>query len=258
MKIYTPFFLRSLIGEVAANETGIGINLFLSNRLAEDNRTECNYGLSLFRQAIYNFEKFKGVPSVESKGAIPFFRENLNLLVGPEMHLYATRLYETYDACLTENPDLVLTLNYEALGEHCIFENLFLLKCKYDEEQNIRFFEKQMEIEYDKFFYDEEYTGFAPDSRFFSLLCNACLEIREPRFESQREWIIASLVQPEDATYRYTNGRLESYTTTSIPLEMIEKISMPAYQERKDEYTALAGFLKQKGLNLEDLLEGFE
>lgn len=258
MKIYAPFFLRNLIDSVLSNETEVGINLFLSNRLAEKNKSEYQYGLSLFRQAIYRFEKRNGVSPAESRGAIPFFRENLNLLVGPEMHIYAARLYETYEACLTVNPDLVLTLDYEALGEHCIFENLFLLKCKYDEEQNIRFFEKQLEVEYAKFFYDEEYTGFTPDSRFFSLLCNACLEIREPRFAEQKEWIMASLLMPDDAIYHYTNGCLESYTTTSIPFEMIERISMPAYKERRDEYTALAGFLKQKGISPADLLEGFE
>lgn len=258
MKIYAPLFLRNFIDGVSGNGINKEINLFLSNRLSDIYLSENTYGLSLLRQAICDFEKKKNIPLAESKSKIPFFRENLNLLVGPEMHIYATRLYESYDACLTQNPDLILTLNYEQLGEHCIFENLFLLRCKYEEEQNIRFFEDQLETEYSKFFYDEEYTGFAPDSRFFSLLCNACLEIRESQFSAQKEWIIASLVMPDDATYVYNDGRLESFTTTPIPVEVIEQISMPDYKNRRDEYTALAGFLKQKGFNPEKLLEGLE
>jgi hypothetical protein len=258
MKIYMPFLLKNLINDVSGNEIGKDVNLFLSNRLTDVFMTEWTYGLSLFRQAICNYEKNRGVSPANSKSEVPFFRENMNLLVGPEMSIYAARLYETYDACLMEHPDLILTLDYEKLGEHCIFENLFLLKCKYEEEQTVRFFEKQLETEYDKFFYDEEYTGFAPDSRFFSLLCNACLEIRESRFADQKEWILASLLRTDDAAYRYCNGRLESFATTSVPFDLIERISMPHYKERRDEYTALAGFLKQKGLNPEELLDGFE
>lgn len=258
MKIYLPLFLRNFINGVSENGINRGMKLFLPNRLTDIFISEYTYGLSVFRQAIYTFEKNRGIPLSESKGEIPFLRENLNLLVGPEMYIYAARLYETYESCLAENPDLILTLNYEKLGEHCIFEDLLLLKCKYEEEQNIRFFEKQLETEYDKFFYNEEYTGLAPDSRFFSLLCNACLEIRKPQFAAQKEWSIVSLLMPEDAIYHYDNGRLESFATTSIPFEIIEQISMPAYKERRDEYTAFAGFLKQKGLNPEELLEGFE
>lgn len=254
MKLYSPFSLTSFIADTSRK----GIGLFLSNRLTNKSVSEYTYGLSLFRQAIQRFEKNRTVAFEDSKAEIPFFRENLNLLVGPEMHIYAARLYETYEAALQENPDLILTLDYEKLGEHCIFENLFLLKCKYDEEKNILFFEKQLEQEYDRFFYDKEYTGFAPDSRFFSLLCNACLEIREPRFEQQKEWIIASLLMPDDATYRYATEGLESFTSTPIPIEVVEQISMPFYKERRDEYTALAGLLKQKGLSPEELLEGFE
>ena len=254
MKLFAPFSLINFINGAAKSE----IDWFLPNRLTDKTMSEYSYGLSLFRQAIHDYEKVRSVSSEDSKAGIPFFRENLNLLVGPEMHIYATRLYETYDAALQENPDLILTLDYEKLGEHCIFENLFLLKCKYDKENTILFFEQQLEKEYDKFFYDEEYTGFAPDSRFFSLLCNACLEIREPQYAEQKEWVIASLLMPDDATYRYAGGRLESSTSTSIPIEVIERISMPFYKERRDEYTALAGLLKQKGLNPEELLEGLE
>lgn len=258
MKLHVPLSFENFIAAVSVGEIGREINLILSNRLNNSCLSEYTYGLSLFRKAIYNFEKEKGIPLAESKGEIPFFRENLNLLVGPEMHIYATRLYETYDTCLTTHPDLILTLNYEQLGEHCIFENLFLLRCKYDEEQHIRFFEDQLEKEYDKFFYDDEYTGFAVDSRFFSLLCNACLEIRAAHLSAQKEWILARLLMPEDAAYRYHDGCLESFATTPLPIEIIERISMPDYKKRKDEYTALAGFLKQKGLSPEELLDGFE
>ncbi len=258
MKIYAPFFLKDVAQGISKIGNSGVLNLILSNRLTDRWMSEVTYGLSLFRQAILDFETSNEVLADKSKAGIPFFRENLNLLVGPEMHIYGLRLYETYASCLNENPDLILTLDYDKLAEHCIFENMFLLKCKYDEAQNLNYFKKQLEKEYDKFFYDEEYTGFAPDSRFFSLLCTACLEMRAPQFAEKKEWMLASLVMPDDAIYHYQDGSLQSYSSTAIPFDIVEQISMPEYEKRKDEYTAIAGLLKQKGIQPEGLLEGFE
>lgn len=258
MKLYAPFSLKDFTDSFSSQTIGRAMSLYLPNRLVERFASECTYGLSLFRQAIVDYEKSKGIPAEKSKAGVHFFRENQNLLVGPEMHVYAFRLYETYAACLTDKPDLILTFDYDKLGEHCIFENLSLLKCKYDKEQAVRFFEKELETEYDKFFYDDEYSGFAPDSRFFSLLCNACLEIREPRFADRQEWMLSSLVMPDDACYRYNEGHLESFITTHLPFELIAQISMLDYTARRDDYTALVGLLKQRGLNPEILLEGLD
>lgn len=258
MKLYCPVSLEMFIKGTDNTNVSKEFCLHLHNRLSDKYTQEYTYGLSLLRQALQKYEKNKGIAHEESKSEIPFFRNNLSLLVGPEMQLYASGLYETMEVVNKDFPDLILTLDYEKLGEHCIFENLFLMKCKYNEEQNILFFEKQLEREYEKFFYDEEYTGFTSDSRFFSMLCNACLEIREPKYAEGKEWQIASLQMPENAFYQYSNGILESYFTTNIPIKIIERISMPDYRNRRDEYTALAGLLKQIGLNPEDLLEGYE
>lgn len=258
MKLYAPFSLKDFVESISGQTIAGELTLYLPNRLTECFAAEYTYGLSLFRQAIANYEKRKEIPLEKSKAEVPFFRASQSLLVGPEMHVCALRLYETYAACRTEKPDLILTFDYDKLGEHCIFENLSLLKCKYDKEQMIRFFEKQLDTEYDKFFYDDEYSGFAPGSRFFSLLCNACLEIREPLFADLQEWMLAALLPPDDAGYRYNEGHLESFTTTNLPFGFITQISMPDYTIRRDEYTALAGLLKQRGLNPEGFLEGLE
>lgn len=258
MKIYYPISLK-LFAKGMLNASGNrNFSLQLNNLLAGKNRAEYNYGLSMLRLAIISFEQKNGVPESRSKARIPFFRENMSQLVGPEMNIYSASLFESHEACLQREPELILAFNYEELGEHCILENLFLTRCKYDMEQAVSVFEKQLEREYEKFFYNEEYTGFASDSQFFSMLCNACLEIRKYKFADQKEWCVASLVMPENADYRYRNGQLESFVSTPVPFQAIERINMPDYRQRRDEYTALIGLLKQQGLNPEGLLEGFE
>lgn len=258
MKLFCPISLDSFFKGVNNTPMQQTLSLELNKYLTDNTFEEYTYGLSVLSQAIQIYENKKGTTTENSKVNMHFLRENLHLLVGPEMDIYSNRLYETEDACTKDQNNLIITFNYDLLGEHCIFENLFLVKCKYDEKQSLVFFEEKLEKEYDKFFYDEEHTGFAQDSQFFAMLCNACLEIREECFASQKEWNIASLVMPEDAGYRRKNGKLESYSSTPIPFEAIEKISMPSYKNRKDEYTALVGLLKQKGVHPEGLLEGFE
>lgn len=258
MKLYATISLETFIKENQGTSPHKALNLRLENRLEEKYEEEYDYGLSLLRQAIGNYERKHGIDKNQRKSAMPFFREHKKLLVGPELQLYASRLFESCEACGNDDQTLVLTLKHGALGEHCIFENLFLSKCKYDEQHSIHYFEEQLETEYDKFFYDDAYFGFTPDSRFFSLLCNACLGIRRPEQEEEREWYLAALLMPEDSLYRFEQGRMISFSCTSIPWEAVKQISLPRYQERAGEYTALAGFLKQKGLNPEGLLEGYE
>lgn len=258
MKLYCPISLKNFITGLQHSWKKDVIHITLHNLLTSKQIKEYDYSLSLFRQSIRQYEETHGIPPEESKAEIPFFRENINLFVGPEMHLYTVQLYETPEIGIQEGADLILTFDYGKLGEHCIFGNLFLLKCKYDKDASLSFFEKQMEKEYEHFFYHEGYTGFTPESRFFSLLCDACLEIREPQFAGQKEWNMATLVMPEDVNYFFSDGQLTSNITTAIPLELIEKIHMPSFKERKDDYTALAGLLKQKGLKPKICLEGFE
>ncbi|MDD3063355.1 MAG: hypothetical protein PHG27_01265 [Massilibacteroides sp.] len=115
-----------------------------------------------------------------------------------------------------------------------------------------------MEIEYENIFSHEEYTGFTVDSIFFTLLHKACMEIREPRLAYQKEWVIARYLMPEKTSYRFEDGVFTSYTSWKFPLNSIEKIYLSSFRQRKEEYTAFIGFLRQKGLKPEKILAGFK
>ena len=44
---------------------------------------EIEYGLSLLRESIGLYEERKGIPVEKSKKAMPFFRQDSRMLVGP-------------------------------------------------------------------------------------------------------------------------------------------------------------------------------
>lgn len=232
---------------------------------------EIDYGLSLLRRAIGAYEKKKGIPAGASKREMPFFRENRRMLVGPEVELYTVPLYAdkgtveragaaawsaTGLSSSSEGPEVILTFDYDKLLRHCLLENRFLIGCKYDPDQVSATFEAQLEKEYDKFFYDAEHTGFATGSRFFSLLCNACLEVKEACFAAEREWRMALLCAPEEAEYRYVGGKLIPYVPVSIPKDSLVEIELPGYRQEPLAYGALAGFLRKVALPPERYLKG--
>ena len=132
---------------------------------------------------------------------------------------------------------LRLTFDYGALGEYSLSEEKYLLRCKYNEEENLNAFVSQMRREYDKFFYDEEHTGFKRDSRFFSMLCNACLEVREPCWASEQ-------------------ANLVPYVDYAIPFGCLRRIALMNLSENSLTYSALAGFLQSIGLAPDRYLEG--
>lgn len=232
---------------------------------------EIDYGLSLLRRAIGTYEEKKGILPGASKRDMPFFRENRRMLVGPEVELYTVPLYadkgtvEKAGAAAwsarglsssSEGPELILTFDSDKLLRHCLLENRFLIGCKYDPDQVSATFEAQLEKEYDKFFYDAEHTGFAAGSRFFSLLCNACLEVKEACFAAEQEWRMALLCAPEEAEYRYVGGKLIPYVPVSMPKDSLVEIELPGYREKPLAYGALAGFLRKVGLTPERYLKG--
>ena len=49
---------------------------------------EIEYGLSLLRESIGLYEERKGIPVEKSKKAMPFFRQDSRMLVGPEIGMY--------------------------------------------------------------------------------------------------------------------------------------------------------------------------
>lgn len=82
------------------------------------------------------------------------------MLVGPEIGMYVIPLYEKPgEPARSAEPSLVLELDYQSLGELCLFENYSLLSCKYEKEPILNHFTAQLEKEYDTFFFDEEHTA---------------------------------------------------------------------------------------------------
>lgn len=243
------------------------------------------YGLSLLRKAIGLYEEKRGIPTGESKREMPFFRENSRMLVGPEVELYILSFYEhfllgghpdsvaglqdrrgamqgkrpvTTESDVLSVPRIALKLDAEKLAHHCLTENMFFLRCKYEEEQILQTFTAQMEREYDKFFYDDEHSGFTADSRFFSLLCNAVLEVGLPACTDEREWRLAVFKSPEEVEYRYADGKLVPFFEVSIPIDSIRQIRLENYPAHPLLYGSLAGFLKSKGLSPQRYLEGMQ
>lgn len=271
MKLYQRISLETFVkgwqpGAAAASWTVPAVHLMYAFPASE-----IDYGLSVLRQSIGAYEEKKGIPSETSKREMPFFRENRRMLVGPEVELYVIPFYAGKEAAINNRsgawgdvlrpaaeagPSLILTFDYDKLLRHCLLENRFLVGCKYDAEQVSKAFEMQLAEEYDKFFYDAEHTGFAAGSRFFSMLCNACLEVKDPRFAAEKEWRMALFAAPEEAEYQYVRGELIPHLPVSMPADSLLEIELPGYEEKPLTYGALAGFLKRAGLSPGQYLKG--
>lgn len=223
---------------------------------------EYMYGLSVLQKAIRQYEEQNGIPASESKEAMPFFRENSRVLIGPETGLFVLPLYESNGSgrslSQSDSPQITLTWDYERLAEYCISENLFLLKCKYDEEEAVSIFRKQLEVEYDKVFFDAEYTGFTRDSRFFSLLYNACLEVVDPLKSDEKEWRITLFKLLSEADYTYGNGQLIPSAGLHIPKACLKEVNLLDREQQPLLYGTIAGFMKQIGLSPEIYLRGMQ
>lgn len=261
MDLYSYISLQSFVDGCSGNSSEQLLLLSGRNLLFSVPKEEYLYGLALLKKAIGLYEEQKGIPTSQSKRDIPLFRENRLMLIGPEVDIYKFSFFEN-DAFIPESfrsgnqPCLQLTFDYEVLVKHCLFENMFLICCKYDEEQTMRTFVGQMDREYDKFFFDEEHSGFTADSRFFSLLCNACLEVKKPCSASEREWRLAVLRSPSEADYRYAKGQLEPSVSLSLPLTSVRRITLLDREKNERNYSALAGFMQSIGLPPERCLEG--
>ena len=217
---------------------------------------EVDYGLSLLREAILLYEREKGIAEESGKSAMPFFRQGTRVLVGPEVGMYVIPLSERSrePAATASGASLTLELDYASLGEHCLFENYSLLACKYDRTRILERFTTLLETEYDKFFFDEEHTGFTPDSRFFSMLCEACLEVRRSELAEEKEWRLVVFKSPAEVEYRYERGDLIPYTDISLPVSCLRRIHLDDYRRNPSLFGTLNGFLKSKGLPAERLL----
>ncbi len=258
MELYSYLTLESFL-DASNVSNSRSLRLQLPNLMYAFSEDKIYYGLSLLRRSIQRYEEIHYISKEDSKREIPFFRNRRKMLIGPEMEMYACSLYETPSLPHDLEQDTLLmkiTLDYEALAEYCLTENCNLVRCKYDAEKCIDNFISQLDVEYDKFFYTEEHTGFKTDSRFFSMLCNASLEIVDSRYEKEKEWRLMQFCPPEDASYHITGNELLPYIQISIPYDCIKNIELLDWENHKSTYAALAGLMQRIGLPPERYLEG--
>lgn len=253
MNLYFYLSIESFVQGCKLSDISGTFILRIPNLMYSVPEGQYRYGLSLLRKAIGNYEEQKGIPREASKQGIPFFREDRRILIGPEMEMYTASFYESTDMPsglqVTENHLLRLTVDYESLAKYCLFENLFLLRCKYDEEQTIQTFVRQMDCEYNKFFFDDENSGFTADSHFFSLLCNACMEVKKPHLATEREWRMASFREPADVEYHFVDGQLTPLVSVSLPFSCLRQIMLQSGDKNDLTYSALLGFMRQCGVD---------
>ena len=215
---------------------------------------EIDYSLWLLRKSIQTYEETHEIPEERSKRGMPFFREGTRMLIGPEQGAFIASFREEPYPDESAEPSVMLELDYKALAEHCLFENLSLLSCKYDKDAFITFLLPQLEREYDKVFFDAEHTGFKSDSRFFSLLRLVCLEGCEPQKAAEKEWRLVTSCPNEEALYRYEAGDLIPYMFVELPVSCVRRISLLDQSRQPLLFGTLNGFLKNKGLPAAQLL----
>lgn len=260
MYLYSYLTVKSFVESCRSVVAEGNYNLQLLNLMYSVPEKETDYGLSLLRRSIREYERAHSVDPEQSKKEMPFFRNNRRWLVGPEVEMYIRSFYESpelphaYREC--NEPLLRIAFDYSGLGDYCLSENLHLLRCKYEEEKNLQTFSVQMEREYSKFFFDDEHTGFTAGSRFFSLLCNACLEVRPPEFEAEKEWRMVRFFRPAEASYDFSAGGFYSFTSVSLPFSTVKRLKLMNWENDRKTFGVLAGFLQHIGSMPERLLEG--
>lgn len=260
MNLYLYISLRAFVDGLNMSSDSHSIRLQIQNLLHAAPKPEAIYGLSLLREAIGVYEKEKGIEPEQSKQAMPFFRENRRMLVGPEIEMYTLSFYESEERPLhlseTTGPMLKLTFDYHSLVEYCLSKNCYLQRCKYNEGESFGIFLKRMESEYDKFFYDEEHTGFTFDSELFSLFLDACVKVQEPLQVVEEEWKLVMLHYPAEVEYEFIGDVFTPFVPVSFPTDMIQQIEMLNRNEYQRDYSALVGFLDSRKLTPELILEG--
>ena len=215
---------------------------------------EIDYSLWLLRKAIQASETAHEIPEERSKREMPFFREGTRMLIGPERGTFISSCREEPYPDESFEPTVMLELDYKALAEHCLFENLSLLSCKYDKDAFLAFLLPQLEREYDKVFFDAEHTGFKSDSHFFTLLRLVCLEGCEPQKAAEKEWRLVTTCLNEEAHYRYEAGDLIPYMEVELPVSCVRRFTLLDQSRQPLLLGTLNGFLKSKGLPVAQLL----
>lgn len=86
------------------------------------------------------------------------------------------------------------------------------------------------------------------------MLCNACLEVKQPSSVGNKEWRLASLQATDEVLYRYEHGNLIPYVPISMPVDCLKRVYLEDFRRRPLLFGTLNGFLKSKGLPAEQLL----
>lgn len=141
MDLYSYVSIESFVRGCKESKTPGTFTLHVPNLLYAKSDEIIGYGLSLLRRSIVLHEEQKGIGPELSKQNIPFFRENRRMLIGPEVEMYALSLYQNLEIPSgvkeKDTSCLRLTFDYGALGEYSLSEEKYLLRCKYNEEENL-------------------------------------------------------------------------------------------------------------------------
>lgn len=212
------------------------------------------YGLSLLKQAIQIYESEKNIASEESKKNLDLFRESQLRLVGTEMVPFISSFYEG-DAPSLEAPYVVISIDYNQLAEYCLDKSIPLIRCKYEDKVNIKTLHEQLDIEYDKVFYENGNIGFARGSQFVPLIQKAIIEMRPETFAHQQEWRVILFKKEEEINYTNILGSIDTDVPFMIPCNCITKVDLlPDFKRYPYYYTILIGWMKKAGLNPDRLL----
>ena len=212
------------------------------------------YGITLFREAMTQYEKLHEIPPREHKSRMPIRRKSQFRLVGPDCIPFAATLTELRPNPQAIGEDVCVAFDYYQLVNYCLSEDISIFRKKYNAEQAMKGWLQVLEKEYDKIFYDEEHTGFMASSQYISLLLKAVLEMRPDAEAAKKEWHISVMKSSEEADYEWKSDMLQACVYLDIPYECLHHIEWPLYERRPQLYTPLIGYMKKKGFVPEQLL----
>lgn len=257
MNLYAYTSLESFWKMISQSNENDSLSIRLPNLMYVSDDTDRIYGLSVLRNAIEEYEKRNNIPQEQSKAQVPFFRNDRVMLVGPDKEMYVLPLSEQPD-----NPDwwskvletetkVAIGFDYFELADYCMSQNLFLLKCKYDPETALKTFIDQLSTEYDTFDFDEENSSFKTRTRFFSMMYNACLELKQPEKREEKEWRLTSFASASEVQYAFENEMILPYQELYLPSTSLKSICIQTQKNTALIISGIRGLLEKAGYNTE-------
>ena len=152
-------------------------------------------------------------------------------------------------------PSLVLELDYQSLGELCLFENLFpCCPASMRRSPILNHFTAQWKRNTIPSFLMRSTRALRLIPAFSRCCGNACLEVKQPSSVGDKEWRLASLQATDEVLYRYEHGNLIPYVPISMPVDCLKRVYLEDFRRQPLLFGTLNGFLKSKGLPAEQLL----